>query len=90
MATTRYRCHCETAQSEISGEDARYHVPKPRVSATPKLWPSGLATDQTDTAYGIGNGWMGCSKFILPAPGTKNQRMIQVLKSCFQQVFRLI
>lgn len=34
---------------------------------------------------------MGCSKeFILPALRTKNQRMIQVLKCCFQQVFRLI
>lgn len=34
---------------------------------------------------------MGCSKeFTLPALRTKNQRMIQVLKCCFQQVFRLI
>lgn len=32
VATTRYRCWCETAQSYISGEDARYHVPKTRVS----------------------------------------------------------
>lgn len=76
---------------EISGEDAGYHVPKTRVSATPKLWPLGLATNQTDIAYRTVSRWMSCGKgFILPPPRTKHHRIIQVLKFCFQQVFRLL
>lgn len=74
-------------QREISSGDVRDHMPKPRLSGTPKPWSSNQTTDQTD---GIGDRWMGSSKgFILPRFRIKLNRLVQILKCCLQQVFKM-
>lgn len=75
-------------QRETSSVDVQDHMPKPMLSGAPKPWSSKRTTDQKD---GIGSRWMGSSKgFILPGLKIKHNRLIQVLKCCLQQVFRVL
>lgn len=75
-------------QREISSEDVRDHMPKQRLPGTPRPWSCNQTTDQTD---GIDDRWMGSSTgFILPGFRIKHNRLIQVLKCCFQDVLTFL
>lgn len=79
IKTLRYRCRERSA--------VRDHKPKTMLSRTPKLWSSNQTTDQID---GMGDRWMGFSKGLnLLGFRIKHNRLVQILKCCFQQVFRM-